>query len=82
MGVVFLVYLLIMPLIWDFGDEEERMFMTALMLGLTAPAAMLFLRSIYNDSTRVAGFAGIGSGKLAPPASFWATRVFNWSRRG
>ena len=57
---VIVVYVLVIPLIWELDREEEELAVTSLVIGLAAPAGMCCLRMIHLPNSQLAGRVGVG----------------------
>jgi len=69
MVAVLVCYVLVTPLIWELGQAEKEVFFTALVIGLTTPAAMISLMLLHIDSARVTGYTSLVS---------WTAIVVAW----
>ena len=54
------VYLLVLPLIWELDRQEEEMAITSLVIGLTVPFGMFFLSLTNVGATWIAARVGVG----------------------
>ncbi len=60
MASVIIVYLLVIPLIWDLDRQHEEMLVSSLVIGFTVPFGMFFLGLLNNPNTWIAARAGVG----------------------
>ena len=60
MVAALVVYLLVIPLIWELDRQEEEMVITSLVIGLTVPFGMFFLSLTNVAATWIAARVGVG----------------------
>lgn len=60
MASVLVVYVLVIPLIWDLDRQDEEMVISSLVIGLTVPFGMFFLSLKNVAATWIAARAGVG----------------------
>jgi hypothetical protein len=60
MVAALVVYLLVIPLIWDLDRQDDEMVITSLVIGLTVPFGMFFLSLTNVAATWIAARVGVG----------------------
>ena len=60
MSSVLIVYLLVIPLIWDLDHRDDEMLISSLVIGLTMPFGMFFLSLLHFPSTWISSRVGVG----------------------
>ncbi|MDP6445487.1 MAG: hypothetical protein QGG36_06215 [Pirellulaceae bacterium] len=60
MASVLVVYLLVIPLIWDLDPQEEEMLISSLVIGFTVPFGMFFLSLMNLPATWISARVGVG----------------------
>ena len=58
---VLVVYLLVIPLIWELDQQDEEMLMSSFVIGLTVPFGMFFLSLKHLPTTWIAARVGVGT---------------------
>jgi hypothetical protein len=59
MASVVVVYLLVIPLIWDLDQQDEEMAISSFVIGLTVPFGMLFLSLKNTPATWISARVGV-----------------------